>query len=136
LLRRFSLDEIPQVVNVLKGEMSLVGPRPLLLEYLDAYTPEQARRHSVRPGITGLAQVRGRNAVPFSERLRCDLEYVDTLSLALDCRVLLSTLYLVAFGKLFDGAGQHVSAVDDLGLNRESARWSTPRSARSRAEAE
>jgi lipopolysaccharide/colanic/teichoic acid biosynthesis glycosyltransferase len=124
-LRRTGLDELPELWNVLKGEMSLVGPRPMLLEYLERYTPEQARRHSVRPGITGLAQIRGRNAIPFSERLRHDLEYVDGLGLPSDCRILVSTVYLVALSKLFDGPGQHVSAVDDLGWNAESA--ATPR---------
>ncbi len=117
LLRKTSIDELPELWNVLKGEMSLVGPRPLLLEYLDHYTPEQARRHSLPPGITGLAQIRGRNAIPFSQRLRHDLEYVDSVSFASDCRILLSTVPLVAFSRLFDGAGQDVSVVDDLGLH-------------------
>ena len=121
-LRRASLDELPQLVNVLRGEMSLVGPRPLYPAYLAQYTPEQNRRHDVPPGITGLAQVRGRNASLFSERLRHDVEYVDTLSLWLDCRILLRTVYLVGFGKLEDGAGQEVSAVDDIGLNTEPRR--------------
>jgi lipopolysaccharide/colanic/teichoic acid biosynthesis glycosyltransferase len=116
-LRKTSLDELPELWNVLKGEMSLVGPRPLLLEYLDRYTEEQARRHLLPPGITGLAQIRGRNAIPFSRRLRYDLDYVDTVSFASDCRILVSTVPLVAFARLFDGAGQDVSVVDDVGLN-------------------
>jgi sugar transferase EpsL len=121
-LRHTSIDELPQLWNVLTGDMSLVGPRPWLPEYLDRYTAAQNRRHDVLPGITGLAQVRGRNALPFSERLRCDLEYVDTLSFFVDCRILATTAYLVAFGKLFDGAGQQVSAVDDIGLHPDTAR--------------
>jgi sugar transferase EpsL len=120
-LRKTGLDELPELWNVLKGEMSLVGPRPLLLEYLDRYTPEQSRRHCVRPGITGLAQIRGRNAIPFSERLRYDFEYVDGMGFASDCRILLSTVYLVALSKLFDGPGQPVSRVDDLGWHEESS---------------
>jgi len=91
-LRRLSLDELPQLWNVLRGEMSLVGPRPLLMEYLDRYTPEQARRHDVRPGITGWAQVHGRNNLLFSRRLELDVWYVDHQSLALDARILLMTL--------------------------------------------
>jgi lipopolysaccharide/colanic/teichoic acid biosynthesis glycosyltransferase len=120
-LRRSGIDELPELWNVLKGEMSLVGPRPMLLEYVDRYTREQARRHAVPPGITGLAQIRGRNAIPFSERLRHDREYVEGVSFASDCRILLSTVYLLAFARLFDGPGQHVSRVDDLGWNAESA---------------
>lgn len=87
-LRASSLDELPSLVNVLVGQMSLVGPRPLLVEYLDRYTPEQARRHEVRPGITGWAQVHGRNAVPWEERLTMDVWYVDNRSLPLDLRIL------------------------------------------------
>src|SRR5205823_7360726 len=76
-LRSTSLDELPELFNVLRGEMSLVGPRPLLMEYLDRYTPEQARRHEVRPGITGWAQVNGRNALTWEEKFRLDVWYVD-----------------------------------------------------------
>ncbi|MGI5215736.1 sugar transferase [Plantactinospora sp. CA-290183] len=91
-LRSTSLDELPTLWNVLRGEMSLVGPRPLLVEYLDRYTPVQARRHEVRPGITGLAQVRGRNELPFPERFRHDVWYVDHRSLGLDLRILVETV--------------------------------------------
>lgn len=94
-LRSTSLDELPSLWNVLVGEMSFVGPRPSLCRYLDLYTPEQHRRHDVRPGLTGLAQVRGRNALPWPDRLRSDLEYVDTRSLALDARILLRTIGVV-----------------------------------------
>ncbi|RMF01918.1 MAG: sugar transferase, partial [Alphaproteobacteria bacterium] len=91
-LRRTSLDELPEFWNVLKGDMSLVGPRPLLMEYLDLYTSEQARRHEVRPGITGWAQVNGRNALTWEEKFAHDVWYVDNRSLALDFRILLKTL--------------------------------------------
>lgn len=87
-LRSASLDELPEFVNVLKGDMSLVGPRPLLMEYLPLYSPEQARRHEVRPGITGWAQVNGRNALSWDERLAMDVWYVDNRSLWLDLRIL------------------------------------------------
>ncbi len=92
LLRRLSLDELPQLLNVLGGDMSLVGPRPLLPEYLPRYTPEQARRHDVLPGITGLAQVRGRNALSWEEKFALDVRYVRELSPALDARVLFETV--------------------------------------------
>jgi glycosyltransferase involved in cell wall biosynthesis/lipopolysaccharide/colanic/teichoic acid biosynthesis glycosyltransferase len=92
LLRATSLDELPELFNVLKGEMSLVGPRPLLMEYLDRYTPEQARRHEVKPGITGWAQVNGRNAIDWEEKLRLDVWYVDHGTLGLDARILWQTL--------------------------------------------
>lgn len=94
-LRSTSLDELPELVNVLKGDMSLVGPRPLLPEYLDRYNSEQARRHEVRPGITGWAQVNGRNAVSWDERFRMDVWYVDHRSFALDARTLLRTVAAV-----------------------------------------
>jgi lipopolysaccharide/colanic/teichoic acid biosynthesis glycosyltransferase len=92
LLRSTSIDEIPELFNVLRGDMSLVGPRPLLLEYLDLYTPHQARRMEVRPGITGLAQVRGRNDLSFEERFELDVQYVDSRSLRLDLRILGETV--------------------------------------------
>ncbi len=91
-LRKTSLDELPELWNVLKGDMSLVGPRPLLMEYLDRYTPEQARRHEVRPGITGWAQVNGRNAISWKERFSLDVWYVDNWSLWLDCKILALTV--------------------------------------------
>ena len=93
LLRSLSLDELPELLNVLVGEMSLVGPRPLLLDYLDLYTTEQMRRHEVQPGITGLAQVSGRNALSWEERFELDVWYVDHLSLWLDARILVLTVW-------------------------------------------
>lgn len=94
-LRSTSLDELPELLNVLKGDMSIVGPRPLLPEYLPLYTTRQARRHEVRPGVTGLAQVKGRNAMPWAERLAWDVRYVETRSFALDCRIVLDTFKVV-----------------------------------------
>lgn len=94
-LRATSLDELPELWNVLKGDMSLVGPRPLLLEYLDRYTPEQMRRHEVKPGITGWAQVNGRNALSWEERFRLDVWYVDHYRFALDMKILFLTLLKV-----------------------------------------
>lgn len=95
-LRSASLDELPELWNVVRGDMSLVGPRPLLVRYLEQYSPEQARRHEVRPGLTGLAQVSGRNAQPWSERLACDVDYVDHRSLLLDAQILARTIRSVA----------------------------------------
>jgi lipopolysaccharide/colanic/teichoic acid biosynthesis glycosyltransferase len=94
-LRSTSLDELPSLWNILRGDMSFVGPRPTLCRYLDLYTAEESRRHDVRPGLTGLAQVRGRNALPWPERLRSDVEYVDTVTLGLDLRILLRTVVVV-----------------------------------------
>lgn len=91
-LRATSLDELPELVNVLRGDMSLVGPRPLLMEYLPLYSPEQRRRHDVRPGVTGLAQVNGRNALTWREKFALDIEYVDRVSVGLDLRILLLTI--------------------------------------------
>jgi sugar transferase EpsL len=101
-LRRLSLDELPELWNILKGDMSLVGPRPLLLEYLPSYTPEQARRHEVRPGLTGWAQVNGRHDLEWEDRFRLDVWYVDNWSLGLDLKILAVTLRKVASG---EGAG-------------------------------
>ncbi len=91
-LRSTSLDELPELANVLIGDMSIVGPRPLLLEYMDRYTPEQARRHEMKPGITGWAQVNGRNNLSWEEKFRLDVWYVDNWSLSLDFRILLMTI--------------------------------------------
>jgi lipopolysaccharide/colanic/teichoic acid biosynthesis glycosyltransferase len=91
-LRSTSLDELPELLNVVRGEMSLVGPRPLLVQYLDRYTPEQARRHDVPPGITGWAQVNGRNAISWDEKFKLDVWYVEHRSIALDLRILFLTL--------------------------------------------
>src|SRR5699024_963087 len=95
ILRKLSLDELPQLFNVIKGDLSLVGPRPLLVEYLDLYTKEQARRHDVRPGITGWAQVNGRNAITWEEKFKYDVWYVDNQSFRLDMKILLLTVLKV-----------------------------------------
>lgn len=92
LVRSTSIDELPQLWNVFKGDMSLIGPRPLLPKYLPLYSPEQARRHEVRPGITGWAQVHGRNNISFTERFKLDVWYVDNLSFITDIKVLLTTI--------------------------------------------
>ena len=105
LLRSTSLDELPQLWNVVKGDMSLIGPRPLLPEYLDRYTPTQARRHDVRPGITGLAQVKGRNAVTWEDRLALDVDYVDSCSLRTDAVILFLTVGQVVSRKGVSQAG-------------------------------
>jgi lipopolysaccharide/colanic/teichoic acid biosynthesis glycosyltransferase len=97
-LRRTSLDELPELFNVLRGEMSLVGPRPLLVAYLERYSAEQRRRHEVRPGLTGWAQIHGRNALSWDERLRLDVWYVEHHSLGLDLRILFSTARQVIRG--------------------------------------
>lgn len=91
-VRSTSIDELPQLINVLKGDMSLIGPRPLLVRYLPLYTPEQARRHEVRPGITGWAQCHGRNAISWSKKFELDVWYVDHISFATDCRIVWDTL--------------------------------------------
>ena len=94
-LRSWSLDEIPQLINVLRGEMSMVGPRPLYLDYIPLYSPEQARRLEVRPGVTGLVQVGGRNALSWEEKFALDVRYVDERSLSLDLRILATTAWRV-----------------------------------------
>lgn len=117
-IRKTSLDEIPQLINVLKGDMSLVGPRPLLPEYLLTYSEEQKRRHNVRPGITGLNQVEGRNHMKFSERLLNDIYYVDHLTFMLDVKILLLTFKSIIFKSSSVVNGQTVDEVDDIGLSR------------------
>jgi lipopolysaccharide/colanic/teichoic acid biosynthesis glycosyltransferase len=119
-LRRFSLDELPQLVNVLRGQMSLVGPRPLFMQYLERYSPAQARRHDMSPGITGWAQVHGRNATTWEERFAHDLWYVDHWSLALDLRILAMTLVCALRG---DGVfGEHQGTMPEfMGSSRQQA---------------
>ena len=94
-LRKYSLDELPQLLNVVKGDISLVGPRPLLMEYLPLYTEEQAKRHHVRPGITGWAQVNGRNAITWEEKFKLDVWYVENQSFLLDMKILFLTVIKV-----------------------------------------
>lgn len=105
-LRSTSLDELPELINVLRGDMSLVGPRPLLMDYLDRYTPRQARRHEVRPGITGLAQVSGRNGLSWEERFELDVRYVDSWSLLADAKILLDTVLVVLKREGINAEGQ------------------------------
>lgn len=95
ILRRTSFDELPEIFNVLKGDMSFVGPRPLLMQYIDRYSPEQARRHEVKPGITGWAQVNGRNAISWEEKFELDVWYVDHMSFGLDMKILGMTVWKV-----------------------------------------
>ena len=108
-VRSFSLDELPQLINVLKGDMSLVGPRPLLVEYLPLYNKEQARRHDVKPGITGWAQVNGRNAISWDEKFNLDVWYVDHLSLILDLKIILLTIK-----KVFQRQGINASSQNTM----------------------
>lgn len=106
LLRATSLDELPELFNILKGDMSLVGPRPLLMQYLDRYTPEQARRHAVRPGVTGWAQINGRNAITWEEKFKLDVWYVDHHTLCLDIKILFMTLVKVFHREGISAAGE------------------------------
>lgn len=92
IIRSLSLDELPQLLNVLKGEMSFIGPRPLLSEYLPLYSPQQSRRHDVKPGITGWAQINGRNAISWEEKFRYDVEYVENISFVFDLKIFFLTL--------------------------------------------
>jgi lipopolysaccharide/colanic/teichoic acid biosynthesis glycosyltransferase len=108
-LRRTSLDELPELLNVLQGDMSLVGPRPLLMEYLSLYSPEQMRRHEVRPGITGWAQIHGRNAISWDEKFVMDVWYVDNVSLWLDLKIVLLTVWAVLRSKGINQPG-HATA--------------------------
>ena len=105
-MRKMSLDELPSLFNVLKGELSLVGPRPLLVQYLSLYSPEQARRHEVKPGITGWAQVNGRNAISWEDKFKLDVWYVDHVSFWLDMKILLLTVYKVVRRKDINQTGE------------------------------
>lgn len=117
-VRKTSLDEMPQLINVLKGDMSLIGPRPMLPEYLPLYSEKHTQRHKVRPGITGLAQVKGRNTMKFSERFDNDVFYVNNLSFLLDLKIILLTVKSVLFKSSTIVNGQTVDDVDDLGISR------------------
>ena len=92
ILRSTSLDELPELINILKGDMSIVGPRPLLVRYLERYSPEQRRRHEVRPGFTGLAQISGRNAISWEEKFKLDVKYVDSITFAGDIKIIFGTV--------------------------------------------
>lgn len=114
-LRKTSLDELPEIINVIKGEMSLVGPRPLLDLHLELFDENQKRRHDVKPGMTGLAQVMGRQSLSFTQRTNLDIKYVDNLSLWLDIKIIVKTI-LVVLGADGIKTGQNFEEVDDVGL--------------------
>ena len=116
-LRKASIDELPQLFNVFKGDMSLIGPRPLMPRYLKLYSPEQARRHEVRPGITGWAQVNGRNSITWTEKFKLDVWYVDHCSLWLDIKIIWKTIVNVLTGKGIDSGEGKVGAVGFDGTN-------------------
>ena len=117
-VRSTSIDELPQLINVLKGDMALIGPRPLLVDYLPLYTPKQARRHEVRPGITGWAQIHGRNFLPFSKRFELDVWYVDNCTLWTDMKIIVMSIKNVLMRKDVS-IGNHVSRdADDLGFTK------------------
>jgi len=117
-LRNLSLDELPELFNVLRGEMSLVGPRPLLMQYLERYSVEQARRHEVLPGITGWAQVNGRNAITWEDKFRYDVWYVDNWSLWLDIKILLTTGWKVITREGISQLG-HTTAEEFMGSDKQ-----------------
>ena len=126
-LRSTSLDELPELLNVLVGDMSLVGPRPLLTQYLERYTPRQARRHEVRPGITGWAQVNGRNALSWEDKFELDVWYVDNRTLALDLRILWLTLASVLRREGVCQPG-HATMEEFMGSATETPETTNPRS--------
>lgn len=109
-LRRSSLDELPELWNIIKGDMALVGPRPLLVEYLPLYDETQARRHEVRPGMTGLAQVRGRNLISWQEKFKMDVNYVDNITFLQDCKIVFETIRVVLKK---EGVGSQTAATVD-----------------------
>ena len=133
MLRSTSLDELPELVNVLKGDMSLVGPRPLIMAYVDRYTHEQARRMEVPPGITGLAQIAGRNAISWDERFRLDVEYVDTWTLALDVAILWRTFRTVLAREGINAEG-HATMPEFTGPERDATEWPASRAHREASE--
>lgn len=121
-IRSLSIDELPQFINILKGDMALIGPRPLLTWFLPLYTPEQSRRHNVRPGITGWAQVNGRNTLSYSKKFEYDIYYVDHLSMSLDIKIIWMTILNVIRKKDIGNGLQH--EVDDLGWSKKKE-WAT-----------
>ena len=123
-LRSTSMDELPEIWNVIKGNMSLVGPRPLLIEYIPLYNKREARRHEVLPGITGWAQVNGRNAVSWEKSFDMDIWYIDNYSIWLDIKILFKTVYDV-FKRSDIVVGQDVDEIDDLGLSADRVRIRT-----------
>ncbi|KHE69243.1 sugar transferase [Halobacillus sp. BBL2006] len=106
ILRKYSLDELPQLINVVKGQMSIVGPRPLLMEYLELYTTEQAKRHNVKPGITGWAQVNGRNDVTWEYKFKCDIWYIENHNFLLDLKIIYMTIFEVSKAQGINMEGQ------------------------------
>jgi lipopolysaccharide/colanic/teichoic acid biosynthesis glycosyltransferase len=117
-IRTTSMDELPQLINVFKGDMSLIGPRPLLIKYLDRYTSLQARRHEVKPGITGWAQINGRNAISWEEKFKLDVWYVDHVSFKLDVLIFLKTIYKIFKREGISGQGS-VTMTEFLGSNKK-----------------
>ena len=117
VLRNTSVDELPQLFNVLKGDMAIIGPRPLMPRYLKLYSPEQARRHEVRPGITGWAQVNGRNAITWTEKFKLDVWYVDHCSLLVDCRIIYKTIVSVIKRKDIEYDGNSLNSEGFNGHN-------------------
>lgn len=116
-VRSTSIDELPQLWNVFKGDMSLIGPRPLLVQYLPLYTPAQARRHEVRPGITGWAQVHGRNHCKLSKKFEYDVWYVDNVTFVTDCKIILKTIYNVLHRSDVGEGNADMKDIDDLGFS-------------------
>jgi len=117
LLRKTSMDELPELFNIIKGEMSIVGPRPLLMQYLDRYTPEQGRRHEVKPGLTGWAQVNGRNTLTWEEKFKLDVWYVDHWSLKLDLKIIGMTIRSVLRREGISAEG-HATAEEFMGSRK------------------
>lgn len=116
-IRNYSIDELPQLFNVLKGDMALIGPRPLMIRYLELYSPEQARRHEVRPGITGWAQVNGRNTITWTEKFKLDVWYVDNVSIILDVKIIFLTIKNVISRKDINSSSDKVGSVGFNGNN-------------------
>jgi len=124
MLRSTSLDELPELFNILKGDMSIVGPRPLRIEYLPYYSEEQRRRHSVLPGLTGLAQIKGRNAIMWDERFAYDIEYVDNITFLTDLQIILATIKKVLLrddigARLEEGSDEGVEDFDSYAIRKQ-----------------